>query len=202
MQEAKHYEYDKVIIAISPVDRTFVGKKITEIAQTQGISAEEAIIDILIASNGRVITFFDTLSEENVKLVLKHPLAFIGSDGSGYDVDYYRRKGDLIHPRCFGAFPRFLGKYVRENKLMDWEEAIHKMTGGPAGKIGLKKRGIIKKGNFADIAIFNPKTITDRATFDNPFQYPEGINYVIVNGRIVIDKGKYTGEMAGKVLRK
>jgi len=202
MQEANHYEYDKVIIAISPVDRTFVGKRITEIAQTQGISAEEAIIDMLIASDGRVITFFDTLSEENIKLALRHPLAFIGSDGSGYDIDYYRRKGDLIHPRCFGAFPRFLGKYVRENKLINWEEAIHKMTGGPAEKIGLKKRGIIKKGNFADIAIFNPETIADRATFDNPFQYPEGINCVIVNGRIVVDKGKYTGEMAGRVLRK
>ncbi len=202
MQESKSYEYDKAIIAVSPADRTFIGKKITEIAQAQGVSVEEAIINMLIASEGQVITFFDTLSEDNVKLALQHPSAFIGSDGAGYDIAYYRRKGDLVHPRCFGAFPRVLGKYVREEKLMNWEEAIYKMTGGPAQKIGLKNRGVIKKGNFADVVIFNPKTIIDRATFENPFQYPEGIDCVIINGKIVIDKGKYTGEMAGRVLRK
>jgi len=202
MQETQAYEYNKVIIAISPTDRTFIGKKITEIAQTQGVSIEEAIINMLIVSEGQVITFFETLSENNVKLALKNPLAFIGSDGSGYDVDYYRRKKKLVHPRCFGAFPRVLGKYVREEKLMNWEEAIYKMTGGPAKKIGLKKRGLLKKGNFADITVFNPKTVIDRATFENPFQYPEGIEYVIVNGKIAIDKGKYTGKMAGRILRK
>ncbi len=202
MQETRAYEYEKVVIAISPVDRTFIGKRITEIAQTQGVSMEEAIINMLIASEGKVITFFETLNEENVRLALKHPLAFIGSDGSGYDISYYKRKGELVHPRCFGAFPRFLGRYVRDNKLMSWEEAIYKITGGPAEKLRLKNRGTIKAGNFADVVIFNPKTIIDKATFSNPFQYPEGVDYVIINGKIVIDKGKYTGEKAGKVLRK
>lgn len=202
MQETKSYEYDKVIVAISPADKTFIGKKIIEIAQTQGVSVEEAIINMLIASEGRVITFFKTLSENNVRLGLKHPLAFIGSDGSGYGIDYYARKKELVHPRCFGTFPRVLGKYVREEKLMSWEEAIYKMTNGPAKKIGLKNRGVLKRGNFADITIFNPKTVIDQATFENPFQYPEGVEYVIVNGKIAIDKGKYTGQMAGRVLRK
>ncbi len=202
MQETQPYEYNKVIIAISPADKTFIGKKISEIAQTQGISAEEAIVNMLIASQGRVITFFETLSEDNVKLALKHPLGFIASDGSGYNIDYYREKKELVHPRCFGAFPRFLGRHVREEKLMSWEQAIYKITGGPAEKIGLKKRGVLKKGNFADITVFNPKTVIDRATFENPFQYPEGIDYVIVNGKIAVDKGKYTGKMAGRVLRK
>ena len=202
MQETQAYEYSKVIIAISPVDKTFIGRKITEIAQTQGVSVEEAIINMLVASEGQVITFFETLSENNVKLALKNPLALIGSDGSGYDIDYYRKKKKLVHPRCFGAFPRVLGKYVREEKLMKWEEAIYKMTNGPAQKIGLKKRGLLKKGNFADITAFNPKTVIDRATFENPFQYPKGIEYVIINGKIAIDKGKYTGKMAGRVLRK
>ncbi len=202
MQETQSYEYNKVIVAISPIDKTFIGKRITEIAQTQGVSAEEAIINMLIVSEGRVITSFETLNEDNVKLALKHSLGFIASDGSGYDIDYYRRKKELIHPRCFGTFPRVLGKYVREEKLMNWEQAIYKMTGGPAGKIGLKNRGVLKKGNFADITILNPETVIDKATFENPFQYPEGIEYVIVNGKIAIDKGKYTGEMAGKVLRK
>jgi len=202
MQEKKPYEYDKVIIAISPADKTFIGKKITEIAQVQGVSVEEAIVNMLIASQGRVITFFKTLSEENVKMGLKHSLSFVASNGSGYDIDYYTRKKELVHPRCFGAFPRFLRKYVREEKLISWEEAIYKITGGPAEKIGLKKRGALKKGNFADITVFNPKTVIDKATFENPFQYPEGIDYVIVNGKIAVDKGKYTGEMAGRVLRK
>lgn len=202
MQETKPYEYNKVVVAISPVDKAFIGKKITEIAQAQEVSAEEAVINMLIASEGRVITFFETLNEDNVKAALEHPLGFIASDGSGYNIDYYTRKKELVHPRCFGTFPRVLGKYVREEKLMDWEQAVYKMTGGPAGKIGLKNRGVLKKGNFADIAIFNPETIIDRATFENPFQYPEGIEYVIINGKIAIDKGKYTGQMAGQVLRK
>jgi N-acyl-D-amino-acid deacylase len=202
MQETRPYEYDKVRIAISPVDRTFIGKKMTEIAQTQGVSVEEAVINMLIASEGRIITFFETLNEDNVKLALKHSIGFIASDGSGYDIDYYRKKKELVHPRCFGAFPRVLGKYVREEKLISWEQAIYKMTGGPAEKIGLKNRGVLKKGNFADITIFNPKTVIDRATFENPFQYPEGIECVIVNGKIAVDKGKYTGKMAGRVLRK
>lgn len=202
MQETKPYEYNKVKVAISPADRTFIGRKMTEIARTEGISVEEAVINMLIASEGRVITFFETLNEDNVKLALKHPLAFIASDGSGYDVDYYRKKKELVHPRCFGTFPRVLGKYVREEKLMSWEQAIYKMTGGPAEKIGLKNRGVLKKGNFADITVFNPKTVIDRATFENPFQYPEGIECVIINGKIAVNKGKYTNEMAGKVLRK
>jgi len=202
MQKTKPYEYNKVKVAISPADRTFIGRKMTEIARTEGVSVEEAIINMLIASEGRVITFFETLNEDNVKLALKHPLAFIASDGSGYDVDYYRKKKELVHPRCFGTFPRVLGKYVREEKLMNWEQAIYKMTGGPAEKIGLKNRGVLKKGNFADITVFNPKTVIDRATFENPFQYPEGIECVIINGKIAVNKGKYTGEMAGHVLRK
>ena len=202
MQKTKPYEYDKVKVAISPADRTFIGRKMTEIAQTQGVSIEEAVINMLIASEGRIITFFETLNEDNLKLALKHPLAFIASDGSGYDTDYYRKKKELVHPRCFGTFPRALGKYVREEKLMNWEQAIYKMTGGPAEKIGLKNRGVLKKGNFADITVFNPKTVIDRATFENPFQYPEGIECVIINGKIAVNKGKYTGEMAGRVLRK
>ncbi len=202
MQETQPYEYDKVTVAISPADKTFIGKKITEIAQTQNISVEEAIINILIASEGRVITFFETLNEENVKIALKHPLGFIASDGSGYDINYYKRRKELVHPRCFGTFPRVLGKYVREEKLMSWEKAVYKMTKGPAEKIGLHNRGELKKGNFADVTILNPKTIIDKANFENPFRYPQGIEYVIVNGELAIKKGRQIEKMNGRVLRK
>ena len=202
MQEKKEYEYDKITIAISPVDKTFIGRKITEISQAQNISIEEAIINMLIASEGRIITFLDTLKEENVEMGLIHPLGYIASDGYGYDLKHYQNKKELVHPRCFGAFPRFLGKYVREKNLLTWEEAIYKLTGGPAQKLGLKNRGLIKKNYWADLVLFNPEKITDKANFENPYQYPEGIEYVFINGKIAIEKGTYTGEKAGKVLRK
>ena len=202
MQERKDYEYNKIKIAISPVDETFIGEKITEIAEAQGVSVEEAIINMLLASKGRVITFLDTLDKDNVEMALSHSLSFMASDGVGYDLGYYARKKNLVHPRCFGAFPRFLGRYVREKQLLEWEEAIHKITGGPAKKLGLKKRGLVKKGYWADLVLLNPNKIIDRATFENPYQYPEGIEYVFVNGGIAVEKGIYNGTRAGKVLRK
>lgn len=202
MQEKKDYEYDKITIAMSPIDRTFIGKKITEIAQAQDISVEEAIINMLVASEGRIITFLDTLNKDNVELGLSHPLSFIASDGSGYNTQYYQNNKELVHPRCFGAFPRFLGTYVRDKEILDWEEAIYKISGGPAQKIGLKKRGLIKKGYWADLVLFNPEKIIDRATFENPYQYAEGIEYVLVNGIIAVEKGMYTGEKAGQVLKR
>lgn len=202
MQENEDYEYDKIKIAISPLNETFIGKKITEIAEAQGSSIEEVIIDMLLASRGRVITFLDTLDNNNVEMALSHPLGFVASDGAGYDLGYYIRKKDLVHPRCFGAFPRFLGKYVREKKLLDWEEAIYKITYGPAQKLGLKDRGLIKKNYWADLVLLNPEKVIDKATFNNPYQYPEGIEYVFVNGAMVVDKGVYNGTRAGKILRK
>lgn len=202
MQQRKDYEYDKIIIAISPVDRTFIGKKITEIAQAQNISVEEAILNMLIASEGRVIIFLDTLSLDNVETGINHPLSFIGSDSAGYDLQHYRKKGDLVHPRCFGAFPRFLGIYARNKGLLSWEQAIYKITYGPAQKLGLKDRGLIKENYWADLVLFNPRTISDNATFQNPYQYSQGIEYVLVNGQIAVEKGIPTGIKAGRVLKK
>lgn len=202
MQEKKDYEYDKIIISISPTDKTFIGKKITDIAKAQGVGVEEAIINMLIASQGRIITFLDTLDEYNVETAMSHDLSFISSNGAGYDLDYYKKKGELVHPRCFGAFPRFLGKYVRNEQLLDWEEAIYKISGGPAKKLGLKNRGVIKKGNWADLVLINPRSIIDNATFVNPYQYPSGVEYVFVNGQMAVEKGSFTGIKAGRVLRK
>jgi N-acyl-D-amino-acid deacylase len=202
MQKRKDYEYDKITVAMSPIDKTFIGRKITEIAQSQNTSVEEAIINMLTASEGRVITFLDTLSEDNVEMGLSHPLSFIASDGAGYNLQYYQKKKELVHPRCFGAFPRFLGKYVRDKELMNWEEAIYKITGGPAQKLGLKNRGLLKENYWADLVLFNPKRIIDKATFENPYQYAGGIDYVFVNGKMTIEKGIYTGERAGRVLKK
>lgn len=195
------YSYEKVIIAITSADKTFLGKKIADIAANEDVSVEEAIVNVLLASEGKVIAFIENLSEDNVKLKLKHPMSIITTGGTGYNEEY-RNKGFLVHPKCFGGAVRFLNQYIKEEKIMTWEQAIHKLTEKPAKKIGLKDRGILKEGMAADIVIFNPNELKENATFTNPFQYSQGINYVIINGQLVLSEGKHTNTLAGKVLRR
>lgn len=195
------YAYSKIIIAQSKYEHAFVSKSLRQIAANQGCSPEEAVCNLLLANEGQVIVFIEGLSEKNLKKGLVHPRALIGSDGLGYNLDFIR-KGALVHPRCFGTYPRILGKYVREDKTLSWEEAINKMTLGPGQKIGLKNRGQIRLGDFADIVVFDPETIRDRATFDNPFQYSTGIEYLLINGQVVIDHNYYNGRMLGRILTK
>lgn len=195
------YDYSKVVISISPINKTLSRKRIVDIAEAQGRSVEETIIDILIASEGRVITMMEVLSEDNVIKAIKNPLSIISTNGSGYNVGH-KSSGELVHPRNFGSFPRILARYVKEKKILSWEEAIYKMSGKPAEKFNLKNRGIIKEGNFADVTIFNPKTIEDLATPENPYQYSRGVNYVIVNGKIVLNNGKLENVKAGEVLKR
>lgn len=141
-----------------------------------------------------------SMSEENLERILKKPWIMIGSDSA-----VRSRKGPLRlgfpHPRAFGTFPRVLEKCVRGRKLMTLERAIHKMTGMPARKVGLSDRGRIRIGCWADLVVFSPDSIADRSLFRNPYRYPAGIEYVVVNGRIVIDRGRHTGERPGKVIR-
>jgi N-acyl-D-aspartate/D-glutamate deacylase len=110
--------------------------------------------------------------------------------------------GGKPHPRTYGTFPRVLAKYVREERLLSLEEAVKKMTSLPAGRVGISDRGALREGLFADIVVFDPATIRDKATFDDPHQYPEGIEYVIVNGVPAVENGRLTGARAGRVLRK
>ena len=196
-----NYDYHSLIVSICPRNKNIIGKKIGAIAANQEISCEEAIIELLISANGQVVVFNEVLSEENIELALKNNLSTVASADAAYNTDYVRT-GEMVHPRCFGAFSKILGRYVREKKILKLEEAIHKMTSKPAQKVGLKKRGLLKNNYFADIVIFDPETIADRADFQNPYQYSEGIDYVLVNGKMVIRKGRHTGELAGKVLRK
>lgn len=194
------YDYSQIMIASGNVNKSFIGKKLCEIAEHQGISKEQAVINILLAGQGRISVFFDALSKENIEKAIVHELGFISTNGAGYSIEH-EQEGDLVHPRCFGAMPRFLGYYVRDKKLLSWEKAIQKSTSAPAQKIGLKKRGQIKKGYFADIAIINPETIIDKANFQNPYQYSKGIEYVIVNGKIVLENGAQNNALPGMVLR-
>jgi len=198
MKEHAQYHYENTIVAISSL-KNMSERRISKIAEVRGISAEEVIVDLLVASEGRVVTLLECLDEKNVKKLIAHPSSLIASDGSGYDIAH-KETGELVHPRCFGTFPRVLGKYVREEKLLTLEEAVKKMTSAPAKKLGLANRGILQKDFAADIVVFDPATVQDKATVENPYQYAEGVNEVIVNGKLVLKDGKITGETAGELL--
>lgn len=147
--------------------------------------------------NGGTGTIYHAMDEKDVENIMKHPMTMIGSDGR------LSSPGDgHPHPRAYGTFPRVLGYYVREKQVLSLPEAIHKMTGLSAKRLGLKDRGLLKEEFYADITIFNPKTIIDKSTFTDPHQYPEGIEYVIVNGKVIVKSGEVTGIANGKVIRK
>jgi N-acyl-D-amino-acid deacylase len=141
------------------------------------------------------------MSEENLKKFLSLPYCMIGSDSSARSFDGPTRKGKP-HARAFGTFPRFFGRYAGDNGIMGLSEAIYRSTKLPARTFGLKNRGELREGMFADIVIFDPGTIMDRATFEDPFQRPSGIHHVIVNGVAVISDGAFAGNFPGRILSK
>lgn len=176
------------------------GKRLAEIAAAQNRDPLDALFDFIIADHGQTGAIFFMMSEADMKAALKSPFVSICTDSGARATDG-PLAGSKSHPRGWGTYPRILGRYVRDEKLMPLETAIHKMTGMSAAKVGLKQRGLIREGYFADITIFDPKTVIDRATFEAPNQYPTGINYVLVNGKIEVDNGQRTAVLAGKVLR-
>ena len=161
----------------------------------------DELFSILIEEEGSVSTVYAHHTEEDMNLAMLQPWCSIGSDGSAYAVNGELRRGNP-HPRNFGTFPRVLGLYVRERKLLRLEDAVRKMTSLNAAKLGLHERGELREGAFADITVFNPDTVIDRATYTEPFQYNAGIEYVIVNGRLVLDGDKHTGATPGRALRR
>lgn len=181
-------------------NRHLIGKYIQEAADEVGQDPYEFACDLLISEGGNLsITGFG-MSEENTASVLKHPQVMLCSDGSAL-APYGPLDRGIPHPRNYGTFPRFLKVYVREKKILTLTEAIQKMTSMPARRMGLRDRGAIKKGFYADLVIFDLSRILDKATYTDPKQYPEGIDYVIVNGKVVISKGEHSGELPGKILR-
>jgi N-acyl-D-amino-acid deacylase len=164
------------------------GRELSEIAEELAMSEQEAV-EALSPGGG----IFFMMDEEDVRRILAFPNTMIGSDGLPSDAH--------PHPRLWGTFPRVLGHYVRDVKLFTLEEAVRKMTSLPAACFGLKDRGILKAGNYADLVIFDPDTITDSATFDDPICPAQGIEQVMVNGRIVWKDGEHTGNRPGRALR-
>lgn len=186
---------DKIFVTsvITKKNVDLIGKNLLEIGEIRGKDTYEALFDLLYQEENAVgmVDFYG--AEEDVKLFLTRPEQNVCTDGL---------LAGKPHPRVFGAFPRVLGKYVREEKTLSLEEAIQKMTSKPADVFGLDRRGVLKVGNFADIVVFDPKTVIDLGTYIEPEQYPCGIEYVVINGKIVFHHGCYDRKLAGKVLRK
>jgi N-acyl-D-aspartate/D-glutamate deacylase len=161
----------------------------------------DVLFDLLIEEGGSVPTVYEHHTEKDMNLALVQPWCSIGSDGSAYAVQGALRRGNP-HPRNFGTFPRVLGVYVRRRGLLRLEDGVRKMTSLNAAKLGIMDRGLLRPGNYADLTLFDPKRVIDRATYDRPFRYSDGIEYVLVNGRMVLEKGKHTGARPGRALRR
>lgn len=161
----------------------------------------DVMFDLLVEHEGSVSTVYAHHTEKDMNLALAQPWCSVGSDGSAYATEGPLRRGNP-HPRNFGTFPRVLGVYVREQKLLRLEDAVRKMTSLNASKLGIFDRGVLRAGSFADITLFDPERVIDHSTYTDPFHYGEGIEYVVVNGEVVLDRGKHTGKRPGKVLRR
>ena len=188
-----------IVIANYPPNTDFNGMNLAEITKAKdkkptADNAAEVLMDLVYVGNGQGI--YHCLNEDDVKRIMSHPQVMHASDGS--TIEFGKAQP---HPRSYGTYPRILGRYVREKNLISLSESIRKMTSLPANVLGLKDRGIIKNNFWADLVIFNPKKIIDNATWENPHQYPTGINWVIVNGAIAVDNGNPSKKLYGKVLK-
>ncbi|MQY82686.1 amidohydrolase family protein [archaeon] len=168
------------------------GRSLAEIAEMRGVDIVEALFELVLEERNAVGMVSFSMSEEDVRIIMGSPIQMFCTDGIVLGKP---------HPRAYGSFPRVLGRYVREG-VLSLEEAVRKMTSLPAERFGLQGRGILKPGAHADITILNPETVIDTGTYEDPIRFPEGIEYVIVNGRVTVDSGAHTGERAGMVLRK
>ncbi len=198
--EIKFWESVNIASVSSEKNRWMEGKSIAYIAYREDSEPVDTLLKILIEENLKVCAIFLSMNEDNLRRFLSLPYVMLGTDSSARSTNGPTHKGKP-HPRGFGSFPKFLGRYVRNNGLMSMGEAIQKITMLPAKTFGINKRGIIKKGAFADIVVFDHEKIIDRATFDDPFLKPEGIYYVVVNGLPAIWEGSPTGINAGRILR-
>jgi N-acyl-D-aspartate/D-glutamate deacylase len=161
----------------------------------------DLVCDLLAADDGATFVVVCSIDEADVQALLRSPAVLVGSDGRSVAPDSVAGQG-RPHPRFYGTFPRVLGRYARDLSLLTLPEAVHKMTGGPARVLGLADRGLLRQGYRADITIFDPATIIDCATYENPHQYAQGIAAVVVNGVVVAEMGRHTGALPGRVLRR
>jgi len=177
----------------------YIGKNLLECSEISGLEPWAFVRQLLIEENNSVSMVVFAMTEDNVKLFLSHRLGMPASDGSLFS-PVGPLSQSMPHPRSYGTFPRFIGKYCRDEKLMDLSDAIHKCTGLPASRLNLKNRGLLIPNYYADIVIFNPDTIIDTATYSEPHQFPKGIEHVFVNGQHAIESGEGKNVFSGKIL--
>ena len=194
-------DWNGVLVVFAKNNPQYNGKTIADIAKEQGKKPHDAAYDLLLAENTIVPAVMFGMSEKDVKYVMRSPIGMVGSDGSAISPNGILGIGKP-HPRYYGTFPRVLGKYAREEKVISMEEAVRKMTSAPALRLGFKDRGLLREGYKADVVVFDPLTVKDEATFTDPHRFPSGIPYVVCNGVFTIDKGKHTGKLPGRMLRK
>lgn len=192
--------YEKILITSAKI-KDPVGRTIKELADEAGATPEETVINLVRANEGRVNILGRTVSAKNTILQLQDKNSLVATDGEGYG-QRELKSGNLVHPRSFGALPHFWHRFVMDRELLSPEAAIQKATGGPAVRFGIKNRGIIAKTNFADIVVFDSRLFRDRSTYRNPYRYPAGMEWVLVNGKVAVEQGKHMNARAGKVLRR
>ncbi len=179
--------------------KKYEGKRLSEIAADMGKPWPEAILDLILTEGRDLSKINFTMSEDNVRMQIRWPWVVIGTDAGGVDPDSAK---SVVHPRAYGTYPRILGRYVREQKLFTLEEAVRKSSGGVAQRLGLRDRGLIREGMFADIVVFDDRTIIDLATPENPHQISRGVQHVFVNGVPVLQDGRHTGARPGRALKR
>ncbi|MEO8971733.1 MAG: D-aminoacylase [Ktedonobacteraceae bacterium] len=183
-----------------PTNLQYAGKRLSEIATMRGQHWLDAVIDLLLSEQHRIFTIYFSMDEANVSLGLQQPWVKISTDAGGVDPTWARELGPT-HPRAYGTYPRVLAKYVREEKLLTLEDAIHKMSGAVAARLGLHDRGLLYPGCYADVVLFDAQTIADQATFADAHQLSTGMRDVWVNGTRVLRNGQHTGATPGRVVR-
>lgn len=194
---SKDIDYASISVASTTMPLNVVGKTLGELAKRQDTTSEEALLSVVENGGSEILVFEKNLDQAQVEQLLAHSLSIIATDGSGFSIN---EKGRLVHPRCFGTMPQFIS-WVLEKNIMPLEAAIKKITLTPAEKMGLKHRGKLAVDYFADVVVFDAG-IRSNATYENPYRYPEGIEYVFVNGQTVLEKGISKSLKAGQVLKK
>jgi N-acyl-D-amino-acid deacylase len=187
-----------VLGLFKPQNEKYIGKRLSEIAADMGKDWIDTAIDLILSEQQGIGTIYFMMTEENLKLQMQQPWIKFGTDAGGADP---KNPEELVHPRSYGTYPRILGKYVREERVMGLEEAVRKMSSAVAERLSLSERGLLREGYYADIVIFDHNTISDRATFEHPHQVSVGVYHVFVNGTAVVRNGEHTDAKPGRIVR-
>jgi N-acyl-D-aspartate/D-glutamate deacylase len=193
-------DFEAIQIASVPPDgdASIVGKRIADLARARGADPFDVYFDIIVRHRTNVFCIFHSMSEDDVRTAMKRPWLSIATDAEATSPDLH----GLVHPRAYGTFPRVLGRYVRDERVLSLAEAVRKMTSLPASQFRIRDRGVLRAGAFADVVVFDADTVLDAATFEAPHAYPRGIEHVVVNGVLTIEGGEHTHARAGRAVRR